>query len=224
MSEVTLTVETGRVGGSRASNRLRNEGKVPGIVYGHASDPVAVTVDRRELRHALTGEAGLNALITLVVDGSRQLSIVKELQRDPVRRRIQHVDFLLISRDEVLSVDVPIHLEGEPLEVLRNDGVIEHVLTNLTVSAKPGDIPSAVTYDISGMAVGDTVRVGDLELPEGVTTDVDPDEAVVSASIAAMEVPEPEVEAVEDDIAGEGEEEAAAPEGSAAGGTGADQS
>jgi large subunit ribosomal protein L25 len=89
----------------------------------------------------------------------------------------------------------------------------------LTVSAKPGDIPTAITYDISGMGVHDTVRVGDLVLPDGVTTDVDPDDPVVSATIAAMEVPEPEDEAVEGDVEGEdgdGEGEA--------GGTGADQS
>jgi large subunit ribosomal protein L25 len=223
MSEVTLAVEIGRAPGSRPSNRLRAAGKVPGVVYGHATNPLPVTVDRRELRHALTTEAGLNALVTLVVDGRRELSIVKELQRDPVQRSIQHVDFLLINRDEVLSVDVPIVLEGEAEDVLRNDGVVEHVLTSLTVSAKPGDIPTAITYDISGLQAGDTVRVRDLELPAGVTTDVDADDPVVSATVAAMEVPEPEAEAVEGDIVGAGEDADAAPEGTAARGTGADQ-
>lgn len=220
MSEVTLAVETGRVRGSRASGRLRASGKVPGVVYGHGSEPLAVAVDRRELRHALTTDAGLNALITLVVNGRRELSIVKELQRDPVHRSIRHVDFILINRDEMLSVDVPIVLEGEAEDVLRADGIVEHVLTALTVSARPGDIPTAITYDVSGMQLGDTVRVGDLVLPAEVTTDVDPDEPVVSATIPAMDVPEPEVEAVEEDIVGEGEDDAAAPEGTAAGGSG----
>ncbi|HEX9995026.1 MAG TPA: 50S ribosomal protein L25 [Acidimicrobiales bacterium] len=223
MSEVTIAVETGRSPGSRASNRLRAAGKVPGVVYGHGTEPVSVSVDRRELRHALSGEAGLNALLTLVVDGRRRLSIVKDLQRDPVHRGVQHVDFLLIDRDEVLSVEVPVVLEGEATAVLKADGVVEHVLNSLTVSAKPGDIPTAITYDVSTLGPGDTVRVGDLTLPEGVTTDVDPDEPVVSATVAAMDVPEPEGEAVEGDIAGEGEGDAAAPEGTAAGGTGADQ-
>lgn len=222
MSEVTLAVETGRAPGSRSSNRLRATGKVPGVVYGHGSDPLSVTVDRRDLRQALSTEAGLNALVTLVVDGRRRLSMVKELQRDPVHRSVRHVDFLLIDRDEVLSVDVPIVLEGEAERVLRADGVVEHVLNSLAVSAKAGDIPTAITYDVSGMAPGDTVRVSDLTLPEGVTTDADPDEPVVSATVAAMDVPEPEAEAVEADIVGEGEDGAAAPEGTAAGGTGAD--
>lgn len=221
MSEVTLAVETGRVTGSRASGRLRAAGKVPAVVYGHGTDPLPVAVDRRELRAVLNTEAGMNALINLELDGRRRLSIVKDLQRNPVQRTIDHVDFQLIDRDEVITVEVPITLEGEAEEVMRADGIVEQVLNSLTVHAKPGDIPTAIAFDVSGLGLGDTVRVADLVLPDGVTTDVDPDEPVVSATVPAMDVPEPDAEAVEGDIEGEGEGEDSAPEGTAAGGQGA---
>lgn len=222
MSEVTLAVETGRVTGSRASGRLRAAGKIPAIVYGHGTEPLAVAVDRRELRAVLNTEAGMNALINLELDGRRRLSIVKDLQRDPVHRSIDHVDFQLIDRDEVITVEVPITLEGEAEEVLRADGIVEQVLNSLTVHAKPGDIPTGISFDVSGLTLGHTVRVADLALPEGVTTDVDPDEPVVSATVPAMDVPEAEAAAVEEDIEGEGEGDGPRAEGSAAGGQGAE--
>ena len=198
MAEITLTAETGRPAGSRPSGRLRAEGKVPGVVYGHGADPVPVAVQWRDLRHALTTDAGLNALIDLDIAGERQLTIVKELQRHPVRRTVIHVDFLRISRDEEISVEVPIVLEGEAEDVLRDDGTVEQVLHALTITAKPGAIPNEITIDVSGLRVGDTIRVGDLALPAGVTTDVDADESVVGAHGAvAAELPEEGVEAAE---------------------------
>jgi large subunit ribosomal protein L25 len=222
MAEITLAAETGRTTGSRPSNRLRREDKVPGVVYGHGSEPVSVSVDRRDLRGALTTDAGLNALINLELEGERKLTIVKELQRDPVRRAVTHVDFLLISRDEELEVDVPIVLAGDPVEVERNDGVVEQVMFSLTIKAKPGSIPNELVADVSGLDIGGAVRVGDLELPAGVATDVDADETVVLAQVAAVE-PEPEPEEVEGEegelAEGEGGAEAAAEgEGGSSGG------
>ena len=108
--EIVLPAETGRPTGSPASRRLRTEGKVPGVVYGQGGDPVAVSVEWRQLRQALTTDAGLNALINIEIDGDRQLSIVKDLQRDPVRREVVHVDFLRISRDVAIEVEVPLSL------------------------------------------------------------------------------------------------------------------
>lgn len=198
MAEITLAAQTGRPTGSRASNRLRVEGKVPGVVYGHASAPTPVTVDWRELRLVLTTDAGLNALINLELDGERKLSIVKELQRHPVRRTVTHVDFLLISRDEELEVDVPIVLEGESLDVERNDGMIDQMLFSLTIKAKPGSIPNELVVDISGLTIGEAVRVGDLALPDGVVTEVDPEEPIVVAQAAARA----EVEEVAEEAAG----------------------
>src|SRR4051812_560496 len=150
MAEITLPARSGRPTGSRPSNRLRGEGKVPATVYGLGTSAISVTVDWRELRHALTTEAGMNALINLEIDGhASELTIVKEMQRHPIRRSVLHVDFLRVSRDVAIEVDVPILLAGEAEEVSRNEGVIEQVLFNLTISAKPGSIPNEIDVDVS---------------------------------------------------------------------------
>jgi len=194
MEEVTLSAEVGRRTGSRPAGRLRRQGKIPGVVYGHGMDPVAVSVARRELRAALMTEAGLNALISLSIDGDTHLTVVREMQRDPVRREVTHVDFVVVRRDEQITAEVPIHMEGEALEVKREQGLVEQLLGALTVKSTPGNIPGHLTVDVSGMRVGDTIRVGDLALPGGVTTEVDPEEPVVVGQLsrAAMEVEEAE--------------------------------
>ncbi|HEX2039694.1 MAG TPA: 50S ribosomal protein L25 [Acidimicrobiales bacterium] len=179
MPEVKLTAETGRPVGSRASGRLRHAGKVPGVVYGHGNEPLPVAVDARELRGALSTEAGLNVLLDLHLGGRTTLAITKDVQRHPVRNVVTHVDFLVVSRDEVVTTDVPIALVGEATAVIKADGVLNQEIQALTVHSTPDRIPSHIEVDVSGMAVGDTIRVGELTLPEGVDTDVDPELPVV---------------------------------------------
>ena len=212
MEEVTLTAEAGRPTGSRAANRLRRDGKIPGVLYGHGMDPVAVAVDQRELRTALTTEAGVNALITLRLDGDRHLAMARQLQRDPVRGAVRHVDFVVVRRDEVIGAEVPIHLIGEAEEVHRADGLVEQQLFALAIRALPGDIPPGVEVDISGMTIGDTIRVADIRLPAGVATEVEGDEPVVVAAASRLAA---EIAAVEEEAAAAAAEAAAeeAPEG-----------
>lgn len=185
MAEIILQTETGRTLGSRPSKRIRAEGRIPGVVYGLGTEPVSLIVDWKPLRAALTGEAGLNALIQLEVDGKRDLTIVKELQRHPVSGDVIHLDFLRIDPDAEISVDVPVLLEGEAEAVHNEDGTVDHLLFTLTINAKPADIPNDITVDISEMVLWDTIRVSDLKLPKGVTTDADPEEAVVTSLITA---------------------------------------
>lgn len=179
MPDIRLVAEVGRPTGSRAANRLRAEGKIPAVLYGHGAEPLPLTVNGRELRHALTGEAGVHAVLTLAIDGREQMALAKAIQRHPVRGTVTHVDFLAVSRDEVITVDVPIALVGEATQVLKNDGVVDQPLTSLTIHTTPARIPVHIEADVSGLAIGDTIRVGDLKLPAGVKTDVDPEEAVV---------------------------------------------
>jgi large subunit ribosomal protein L25 len=217
VEEVTLTADLGRPTGSRPARRLRATGKVPAVLYGHGIDPLSLAVDARELRSALTGDAGLNALITLQIDSESHLAMARHLQRHPVKGSVDHVDFVIVRRDEIVTAEVPITLVGEAIEVHQNDGIIEQQLFNLTIKAKPMDIPSGIEADISGLVIGEAVRVGDLKLPSGVETEVDPDESVVVGQPpTAEELPEP----VEGEEAAEGEEGAAA-EGAAAEGEGA---
>lgn len=179
MPDITLTAELGRPIGSRSSGRLRAAGKIPAVVYGHGEEPMPVAVDARALRAALSTEAGFNALITLEIGERTQLAMAKEVQRHPVRNTVSHVDFLAISRDEVITTDVPINLLGEAIGLLRADGVVDHQLFSLTINAKPGSIPNSIDVDITDLKLGDTIRVDDLALPAGVTTDVDGETAVV---------------------------------------------
>ncbi len=207
MAEITLPAATGRTIGTRPSRRLRVEGRVPATVYGLGGDAVSVSVGWRELRTALTTDAGVNALINLEIDGhASELTIVKDLQRHPIRRSVLHVDFLRVSRDVAIEVDVPIVLHGEAEEVTRDDGVVDHLLFQLTIRAKPGAIPNEISVDISDLVINEAIRVGDLTLPAGVETDADPEEPIVIGQPPQVEVPE----------VAEGEEAEAAAEGEAA--------
>jgi large subunit ribosomal protein L25 len=202
--DITLTAESGRTLGSRAARRLRHEGKVPGVVYGLGSDPVPVAVAWPDLRRVLTTEAGMNALIELTVDGEQNLTIVKDIQRDPVRRDITHVDFIRIDAAADIEVEVPVMLTGEAEKLGHEGGLIDHVLHTLLIKAKPGSIPNEVDVDITELTAGDSVRVSDIRLPAGVSTEVDPDDPVALAYIPRTDVVDEAVEGEEGEAA-EGE-------------------
>ena len=199
--DATLTVETGRTTGSRSSNRLRREGKVPGVVYGLDSEPVAVSVEWPELRKALITEAGLNALIDLTVDGTTSLAMIRELQRHPVRRDVTHVDFLLVDADKELVVEVPIVLVGDDEKISRENGILDQALHFLTVSAKPDAIPNQLEVDGSDLGIGDVIRVEDIVLPPGVSTEVDGEEPVIVGSVTRAAIEEEGAEEEEGEAA-----------------------
>lgn len=180
MPEIVLEAEAGRPRGSSAARRLRAEGKIPAVVYGHGAEPVPIAVVGRDLRVALSGEAGTNALLSLRAGGNTYLAIARELQRHPVRGTVIHVDFQIVRRDEVIGADVAITLTGEAVEVHHGDGLVDQQLFALPVHAKPADIPTSVEVDISGLTIGGVIRVGDLPLPKGVSVDLDDEVAVVT--------------------------------------------
>ena len=218
MEEVTLLADSSRALGSRPARRLRSLGQVPAVLYGHGIDPVPLAVDGRQLRTALTGESGLNALINLDVDGTKHLAMARHLQRHPVRGNVSHVDFVIVRRDEVVTAEIPVHLVGEATEVLNEDGIVDQPLFTLTIRAKPADIPGNIEVDVTNLRIGDTIRVADLRLPAGVETEQGPDEPVaVGQPPRVEEVPEvPEGEEAEGEEGAEG----AAPAEGEAGATG----
>jgi large subunit ribosomal protein L25 len=179
MPEIQLDAKVGRPTGSRASRRLRAGGQIPGVIYGHGIDPLPVAVDGRELRSALSGPAGLNALLALRADGNTYLTMAKELQRHPVRGTVAHVDFVVVRRDELVVAEVPVVLVGEAEEVHRGDGMVDQQLFALHVRALPTNIPESIEVDVSGLTIGHTIRAGDLNLPRGVESEVDADLPVV---------------------------------------------
>jgi large subunit ribosomal protein L25 len=197
MAEITLVAQPGRATGSPESRRLRTAGRIPAVVYGHGIDAEAVSVDARELRLALSGDAGVNQLLSINVGGTDHLALARVLQRHPVRNTVVHVDFQVVSRTEVISADVPIVLVGEAKSIEQNRGVLEHTLQSLTIHARPGEIPNAIEVDITDMVIGDAVRVGDLKLPRGVTTELDPEEPVVMAEASEVAAEADELEAEE---------------------------
>src|SRR5690606_16494906 len=159
--------------------------------------------------------------INLEYDGEAELTIVKDLQRDPVRRDVVHVDFLRVDRDVSVEVEVPIVAIGEAKEVENNRGIAEQSMHALTVKAKPGNIPTSFEVDISELTIGSSITVGDIQLPPGVTTDVDPDSPVVSGVATRFTTAEEEAtEAEAGEEGAEGEEGAAEGGGTEASGDG----
>ncbi len=205
MAEITLVAEPGRTTGSSESRRLRAAGRIPAVVYGHGMDGISVSVDGRELRRALSGDAGTNQLLELKIGSESHLAMARVLQRHPVRHTVMHVDFQIVRRDEVISADVPIVLTGEAKGVSQEGGVVEQPLTSLTVNATPSRIPGAIEVDITELSVGEGIRVGDLKLPSGVTTDVAEDEIIVIGSISRV-AEAVEAEEAAEAAAGEGGE------------------
>ena len=198
--QITLTAETDRAIGSRSSRRLRREGKIPAVVYGAGDPPTPISVEWSDLRAALTTPAGMNALITLEFNDDTRLTIVKDMQRDPVRRDVTHVDFIIIDRTKPLDVEVPIVLENTDGDHLK-EVVVDQQIFALPVSALPGSIPNELVVDCTELTLDDPIRAESVTLPEGVELNVDPEEAIVTASVPVVEIPEP-VEGEE----GEGEE------------------
>jgi large subunit ribosomal protein L25 len=214
MAEITLNVESGRPLGTRPSGRLRTAGKIPGVVYGHGMAPIPVAIGARDLRAALTTDAGLNALLSLKIGDTTHLAIAKTLQRHPVRQTVTHVDFQVVRRDEIVTAEVRIVLVGEAEAVHRADGTVDHEMLTLQIKARPGDVPASIEIDVSSLEIGDSLRVSDLTLPEGVTTEADPEAPVVIAHAARALEPEPEAEVVEGaEPAAGGEQAPAADEG-----------
>ena len=167
---------------TRARSRVSSTGRAP---TPRPSPSCAVTCASRS-----TGPAGINALITLDVGGTPGSRSSSDLQRDPIKRVVTHVDFLRINRDEEIKVEVPIDLEGEADDVLRNDGLVDQRSTTSPSIAKPGDIPPSFTIDISELVIGDVIRVHDLALPAGVTTPLDPETPLVTAEATRASIEE----------------------------------
>lgn len=183
MDEIVLNASSERITGTRMSRRIRRAGNVPGVLYGLGEEPVTVVIDWSDLRKALTTEAGVNAVIQLEVEGERHMSIIKDLQRHPVRRDVLHIDFLRIDPTKDVTVDVPISMVGEAREVIAADGMVDQNMFTLSVNAPPTRIPTELVVDVSDLTVGDSIRVGDLVLPEGVSTDVDLEDPVAVGTI-----------------------------------------
>ena len=191
--QVTLAA-TPRAGNGKGEARaLRREGRVPAITYGTDVEPTPISVDALELYHALHTDAGTNAVLGIKLDGEEHLALAREIQRDPVRRTILHVDFVTVSRNVKVAVEVPLHLEGAEESPAHTDGgIVNQELYALPVEVLPLEVPDQILVDVSQLGVTDTITVADLTIPAGVDVQVEPDTIVVTVlQPQAEELPEP---------------------------------
>ena len=168
-NQLELAAEPTRATGSGPSGRLRREGNVPATVYGLGTDPVSVSVAWRELRRCLITEAGINAIINLDVAGTKYLSMVKEIQRHPVRRDVIHVDFLAVDPTKPVHVEIPVVVTGEAKKVANLQGMVDQQLFKVQIAALPNAIPSTVHVDISDLEIGSVITVDSIVMPAGCT-------------------------------------------------------
>ncbi|RFC73864.1 50S ribosomal protein L25/general stress protein Ctc [Streptomyces sp. AcE210] len=191
MAEVKITAESRTEFGKGAARRLRREDKVPGVVYGHGSQPVHITLPHHALLLALRTP---NVLLSLDIDGKNELAIPKAVQRDALRQGIlEHVDLLLVNRGEKVTVEVVVETEGD---LAPGSFLVENVLNTLSVEAEATHIPTSVTVSIAGLEGGDAIHAKDVTLPAGTTLVTDPDAVVIQ--ILAAQAEEPAAESAED--------------------------
>lgn len=181
MAEFSLTVEPRPAGRPR---RDRAEGFVPGVVYGQGQEPESVRVSERDLRDLLAS-GGHRHVVHLKKTGSRakpRAAVIKEMQRDPLRGRVLHVDFLTVSLDTKIRAQVPILVHGEE-QAKKTGGIVQHQMHEIEVECLPGNLPEAIVVDVADLRPGDAVHVRDLRAPEGVAFVEDAGALVVSVVI-----------------------------------------
>ena len=216
MSGDRITLEVKERGadqlGTRNVKRLRRQGLIPGVLYGKANK--AFVVGERELRIALTGPSGLHGIVDVVIEGQKtpHHAVLKDYQQHPVRGTITHVDFHEVRLDQPIQARVVVELTGEPVGVTEG-GVLSQVNREITVEALPMEIPEHLELDVSGMAIGDTLRLVDLPVQESVKFLDDPEETVLATVTMPTRIVEPEPEEGEELEEGELPEGAELPEG-----------
>jgi len=217
MEIVELKAEK-RDAGKNVIKKVRAGGRIPAVFYGRGVDPVALSVDAKTFRTVIRSDAGTNVILSLSIGqkGEGETAIVKEIQRNPVKDTFLHVDFLKIAMDETIQAQVPVNVVGEAIGV-KDGGVLQHGLWEIEVEALPKDLPENLEVDVANLQIGDSIRIADLTVPEGVEVLTDQEETIVSIVpptelkeeelVAAEEAAEPELVGAEEESAKEEEAE-----------------
>jgi large subunit ribosomal protein L25 len=194
-----LNVSRREGGGKGVARKLRGTGRVPAILYGHGDRTEALSVDAHELELLLHSISIDNTIITLDVDGRGADVLIRDIQRHPYKPQVLHVDFIVVHSDEVIKLQVPVRLSGTPVGVMNDGGVLDQVIYDIEIECLPGNIPDAAEVDVSGLGIGESVRVRDIQIPNvKVLADEDlPVASVLAPKVAEAETPaepaEPEV-------------------------------
>lgn len=181
MAEISIKASLRTEFGKGASRRARRDGLVPAVIYGHGEKPVHISLPAKEVGVAIKTS---NVLLDIDIDGKVELTLPKSIVRNPLKGHLEHIDLILVRRDERVRVMVPVHASGE----YDRDGILEHVHNSIEVECLAIAIPSHLDLDITGLVAGDSKTAADVTLPEGVTLVSTPDTVVVHLSVrAAME-------------------------------------
>ncbi|MDP9444952.1 MAG: 50S ribosomal protein L25/general stress protein Ctc [Actinomycetota bacterium] len=210
MAEVKIQAEPRTEFGKGAARRIRRADKVPAVLYGHGTDPIHITLPGHDTMLALKHA---NALLSIDLEGDSRLALPKQVQRDPIKGFIEHVDLLLVRRGEKVTVDVPVHVVGEAVA----DALVVTEHTTVPLQAEATHIPEAIEVSVEGLEVGAQVHAGDLVLPSGSSLGIDPGALVVNLTAApTAEELEAELAEAEADAGIEREEPTAEVEAAAA--------
>ncbi len=222
MEKVLLKAEARTATGKKVAKDLRNKGIVPANVYKSGEGALSLQVAKEDLDEVLHTKQGENVIITLNIIGGNakdKTVVIKEVQRDPIKDHILHIDFNEISLTETLKVDVPLAPKGEPVGVKVDGGILEHVMWELQIECLPTDIPEKIEADVTNLKVGEAIHIKDLQLPRGVKALNDPELIAFIVKPPKVEVPkeeaaegasaEPELIRKKKEEGAEGEEEAA---------------
>ena len=213
MATAQLNATPRTTSGKGPARSLRSAGQIPGVVYGHARDPQALTLDTREFEKLLSHISAESTVIELSLDGQTTKTLIREIQRHPFKRQILHVDFQELVAGEKVQVNIPIVLQGVPEGVRASGGVMDQTLRELSIRVDPSAIPDHIEVDVTGVQIGHSIHVSELTLPEGVEVLNDPEapvcvvaapRAVVEETAAAAEPAEGEAEP---EVIGRGKEE-----------------
>jgi large subunit ribosomal protein L25 len=202
MAEVTLEVARREQSGKGVARKLRQEGKIPAVVYGGHREAVPIVVDRKAVSELIQkSQHGVRSIFLLKMSGTDQQrhAMIKEIQMDPITRRMTHIDFVRVVMDEVVRVTIPVHVTGTAIGV-KQGGLLDFQVRDLHVECLPGAIPDSIDVDISNLDVHEYIRIADLKLPDGVKVLDDPDRVAVGVTVPRAEVVEAPVEVVEEGV------------------------
>lgn len=219
MAQSTLFVTKRNTVGKGAARKIRREGFIPAVLYGREIEPISLTVNPIDLKKALSTEAGENTLLELHVKGDGEeitkIALLRDVQYDNLTSRPIHFDFQEILMKELITVKVPVEVVGKA-PAIQEGGILEEILREIEVECLPASIPNVIEIDVSQLGIGDSIHIGDLTLPEGVTVLHDPDETIITILSPVMEEVKPA--AAEAAAPAEGAEGEAEPEAEEEGG------
>ena len=203
MATANLTATPRTETGKGAARSFRREGQIPGVIYGHAREPQAVVVPTRELERLLGTISAGSTVVELDLAGKMSRTLIREIQRHPFKKQILHIDFQELVAGESVVVRVPLVFVGTPEGVRLGGGILDQVMHDLEIEVDPANMPNHIDVDISALAIGHSIHVGEIPLPPGVTVLADED-----ATVCVLSAPK----VVEEPVAAEAEETSAEPE------------